>query len=107
MTVESIRCSPRLEQPFEVPNAKAAIRELFQKRLIAEVLNNFIHEGKARRWNSRYPIREMSDHLPLRPALAGILWREQGANNSRGFGRTEVGSAARLRLDRLLTGALD
>jgi hypothetical protein len=101
--VESIRCSPRLKQPFEVPNAEAPIRELFQKRLIAEVPNDFIHEGKARRRNSRYQVREVGDHLPLRPALAGTLWRKQGANDARGFGRTEVGSAARLRLDRLLT----
>ena len=87
VTVESICCSPRLEQPFEVPNAETAIRELFEKRLIAEVLNDLVHEGKTWRRNSRHQVREVGDHLPLRPALAGILWREQGANDARGFGR--------------------
>jgi hypothetical protein len=67
VTVESIRCSPPLEQPFEVSNAEAAIRELFQKRLIAEVLNDFIYEGKAGRWKRS-----------RRRATPPIIWRSRG-----------------------------
>jgi hypothetical protein len=71
------------------------------------VLYNFVHEGKAWRLNSRHQVRKMGDHVALRPTLVGVLGSQQRANDARGFGRTEVGSAARLHFDRLLTGALD
>src|SRR5437773_8639049 len=107
MTVEAIRRAPRLEQPLKVPNPESAIWKRFQKRLVAEVLYDFVHKGEARCWNSRDQASEMGDHLSLRPALSGIVRSEHGANDTCGFWRTEVGPAAGLHLDRLSAGTLN
>ena len=96
MTVEPISRPPRLEQPFEISNAEPPTWELLQKGLVAEVLDDFVYQGKARRLNSRREVGEVGDHLPPGPALVGVPGGEQGTNNACGLRRTKVRPTARL-----------
>ena len=63
-----------------VSNAEAAVREMFQKSLITQVLDDLVHQGEAWRRNSRGDVHEMGDHIPLRPALAGVHRTQEGSD---------------------------
>src|SRR3990172_8070637 len=107
VTVDSIGCAPRLQQPFVVPNAEAAIREVLQKRLVAQVLDDLVHESEAWRRNSRGEVREVGNHIPLRPALSRVLRSQQGAHDARGLGRAQICPRARPNRYAFFAGTLD
>jgi hypothetical protein len=107
MRVEAIGGLPCLEQPGEVGDAEAAIGQRRDVRLIAQVLNNLVHQRKARCRHLWCHSGEVADHVPLRPALTRILWREQRTNDACRRRRPEFRAGARLHLDRLAAGPLD
>ena len=76
VTVEPILLTPRLQQAVEVADTESAVGQWLDERLIAQVLNDLVHEREARRGDRRHEIREVMDNLTLRPSLACILGRE-------------------------------
>src|SRR5579859_245522 len=105
--VEPIGLTPDLQQPFVVTNAEAPVRQRFEKSLVAKMLYDLVHERQARCRHMYRERAEVGDHLALRPALAGVLRREQGADDTPRFGGAQIRASSLVDADRLMPRTLD